>query len=197
MKAFFNKVTVITKDKVLEKGLRKVLEIQKDYKYIESSEILNKKYFADIYLVDMDTVDVIKVIPGINNIHPESKVVILTNNVENFYRTVTIGIQGFLASKNYVEILNGLIEISNSEVYIDKRTLLLLMNNFKNSCTEDLTERERHVLKKLEEHLTYEQIAESLHIKRSTIKNHIENIYVKLNARNKYEAINKSKEIRI
>jgi DNA-binding NarL/FixJ family response regulator len=121
----------------------------------------------------------------------------MSESVELFYKVVNLGIHGFLSEKNYVSILEGIENITRTGVFLDEGTTKMLLNNFKNTNSMDLTLREKSVLKGLEEYLSYEQIAIKLGVKKSTINNHIERIYTKLNVSNKYEAISKSKEIKI
>jgi len=56
-----------------------------------------------------------------------------------------------------------------------------------------LTVREREVLQLLSTGLTYEKIAEQLEISHETVKMHLKNIYRKLKAQNKIEALQKVK----
>lgn len=56
-----------------------------------------------------------------------------------------------------------------------------------------LTVREREVLQLLSTGLTYEKIAEQLEVSHETVKMHLKNIYRKLKAQNKIEALQKVK----
>lgn len=56
-----------------------------------------------------------------------------------------------------------------------------------------ITAREKEVLQFLAEGMTYGQIAGKLDITAETVKKHLKNIYRKLGAGNKIEALNKLK----
>jgi DNA-binding NarL/FixJ family response regulator len=56
----------------------------------------------------------------------------------------------------------------------------------------DLTQRETDVLDQLATGLTYEQIADKLCISHGTVRKHVENIYRKLGATNRMDAVKKS-----
>lgn len=53
----------------------------------------------------------------------------------------------------------------------------------------DLTDRERDVLKCLERGLGTQQVAEELFISSTTVRNHIQNIMMKLDARTRLQAV--------
>jgi DNA-binding CsgD family transcriptional regulator len=59
--------------------------------------------------------------------------------------------------------------------------------------TQLLTRREKEVMELLSKGLTYEKIARLLKISHETVKMHLKNIYRKLNAQNKIEALKKVK----
>lgn len=57
--------------------------------------------------------------------------------------------------------------------------------------TEELTKREREVLHLMADAWTYKQVAQQLHISTETVKTHLKNIYRKLQASGKVDALNK------
>jgi DNA-binding CsgD family transcriptional regulator len=62
-----------------------------------------------------------------------------------------------------------------------------------NSYTTLLTDRERQVAQLLSKGHTYQTIAEQLCVSHETVKMHLKNIYRKLDAGNKIEALHKLK----
>jgi len=58
---------------------------------------------------------------------------------------------------------------------------------------EKLTQREIEVLGYLAEGNTYQEIADILFISHETVKQHLKNIYRKMNVKNKIQAINRMK----
>jgi DNA-binding CsgD family transcriptional regulator len=62
-----------------------------------------------------------------------------------------------------------------------------------NSTDECLTQREMEVLRSLAEGNSYQEIANVLFISHETVKQHLKNIYRKLNVKNKIQAINRIK----
>lgn len=136
-----------------------------------------------------------------------SKEIITRNNIDLFLEAI------------YYGCLNGI----DLPFYIDREKLLPLVNHIiknnkeklnnenidfinKNILINDkvmrikeclLTKRELEVLLEMQKGLTNIEIAENLYISKSTLKTHINNIYSKLNCKNKVEAINIAKEKQI
>lgn len=71
--------------------------------------------------------------------------------------------------------------------------LLIIFDDCKPSDEDNLTPREIEVLEQLSKGLKYEAIAQSLFLSAGTIREHVENIYTKLQVHNKLEAIQKAK----
>lgn len=61
------------------------------------------------------------------------------------------------------------------------------------AADENLTKRELEVLRFLAEGKSYQQIADILFISHETVKQHLKNIYRKMNVNNKIQAINRMK----
>jgi two-component system NarL family response regulator len=57
-----------------------------------------------------------------------------------------------------------------------------------------LTTREKEILSGMDKHMTYKEIAVMMHISPHTVRTHIRNIYDKLQAKNREEALRKAKK---
>ena len=67
-------------------------------------------------------------------------------------------------------------------------------NRLKSKTDSDLSSRELDTLKLIAENLTNQEIADKLYISITTVKTHVRNILLKLEAKNRIEATNKAKE---
>lgn len=67
------------------------------------------------------------------------------------------------------------------------------IENNNHSSEENLTKREIEVLNSLAEGNSYQEIANVLFISHETVKQHLKNIYRKMNVKNKIQAINRIK----
>jgi ATP/maltotriose-dependent transcriptional regulator MalT len=83
--------------------------------------------------------------------------------------------------QNYILQLNDLIQPESEQEF----------NAEKLSEKYDLTERETEVLTLLAQGMKNTHIAEKIYVSTNTIKYHIKNIYLKLDVRNRVEALNK------
>ncbi|GAB1463446.1 hypothetical protein MASR2M52_14990 [Pedobacter sp.] len=94
-----------------------------------------------------------------------------------------------------VQTLEGGAMLSPSIAF---KTLRLFRNSEVLECAPNreeyhLTPREIEVLEQLSKGLKYDSIAQNLFLLKGTIRKHVENIYAKLQALNKLEAIHKAK----
>ena len=137
--------------------------------------------------------------------YPQIKVVMLTvfDNDENIFKAIKAGADGYLLKdispqelyEAIQQTLNGGAMLSPS---IALKTLRLFRNSevleqLPNKEAYNLSARETEVLEQLSKGLKYEVIAQNLFLSKGTIRKHVENIYVKLQAHNKLEAIQKAK----
>ena len=83
--------------------------------------------------------------------------------------------------KNVTSILD-----MNMKVKESKHDIVL---NIRIDNKSALTSREHEIMEKLSEGLLYKEIADSLGLCLNTVKNHLKNIYPKLGAENRSEAI--------
>ena len=118
---------------------------------------------------------------------------------ENIFNAIKAGANGYLLKeidaenlhKSIIEVVNGGAPMTPS---IALKTLNLLRNPLaienKQQLEEiKLTTRETEILEHLSKGLNYNEIADNLIISPSTVRKHIENIYKKLQVRNKIEAV--------
>ena len=87
-------------------------------------------------------------------------------------------------------------------VYINKKSLNKSIQpsseiNYKKIEQLDITKREYEVLRKVSEGLSNKEIAATLFLSESTIKTHVSNLLVKLNAKRRTQAIQIAKSFQI
>lgn len=174
----------------------------------EAIAILEKNHVFDLLLMDieMPVMNGIQATEMIKNKYPQIKILILTvfENDENIFNAIKAGADGYLLKdakpekiyQSIIEILEGGAAMSPS---IALKAMKLLNNpidieNQKDKEKVLLSTRELEVLEQLSKGLKNQAIADNLFLSISTVKKHIENIYSKLQAHNRIEALQKAKQ---
>ena len=70
-------------------------------------------------------------------------------------------------------------------------------NNLRNYDELGITEREYEVLCMIDEGLSNKEVAEKLFISQNTVKTHLSNLYVKLDAKRRTQALKNAKDLKI
>ncbi|MGM0581872.1 MAG: response regulator [Bacteroidota bacterium] len=154
----------------------------------------------DINLPGVDGIDAIK---NIKIRYPELVIIMLTihQDAEKVFQAFKNGADGYLLKDTPLPaIKDGILEIKNDgapmspaiakkiiQYFQPKKSLLL-----KKKQKTYLTEREKEVVKKLVDGLSYKQVANELSISIETVRHHIKNIYSKLQVNSKSQVVSKS-----
>lgn len=166
-------------------------------------ERLAKNANLDILLMDIEMPEIngIDLTSQIKKKYPHIKIVMLTvfDHDDQVFKAIKAGADGYLLKDIEAERLHqAILETMNGGApmtpVIARKALKLLRNPHFDPGLEKETEviistRETEVLEQLATGKSYNQIAENLFISAGTVRKHIENIYRKLEAHNKMEAI--------
>lgn len=128
-------------------------------------------------------------------VSPSTHVLILTGTPDEhlLVAAVEAGCSGFLTKDKAVEELVAAVRLAGmGETFIPMSMLSALMPKFKGNRTglgADLTNRERQVLNHLRTGASTPTIAATEFLSVNTVRNHVQNILMKLNAHSKLEAV--------
>lgn len=161
----------------------------------------------DLILMDieMPKANGIVVTGNVKSRYPHIKIVMLTvfDNEENIFNAIKAGADGYLLKDvGPDELHNVLLQTVSGGAMFDPSIAFKILKLFRNSDVlpkipnneeYNLTSREIEVLEQLAKGLKFDAIAQNLCISKGTIRKHAENIYAKLQAHNKLEAIHKAK----
>jgi len=162
---------------------------------------------VDILLVDLGLPGMsgLELIRRINNQHNEIRIIVHTiyEDRPSVLEAIRSGACGYiLKGCRPSQLITALHEIYEGGAPMSPSIARIVLFEFQNMAREQnstnlqnnvLTLRERTILQYLEQGLTYKAIALRLSIAASTVHTHIKNIYGKLHARNKIDAIRKGR----
>ena len=153
---------------------------------------------TDVLLLDinMPNMNGLQVLQHIRETKKKVKVLILTihNEVEYLIRAVEIGVDGYVLKDSDSTLLKkAIFNIYRGETFIQPELAPMLrakLDEKKNMLSSDdsLTKREIEVLKLLAEGLFNKEIAYMLAISEKTVKNHVSNIFKKINVSDRTQA---------
>ena len=156
----------------------------------------------DIILMDieMDVMNGIEATSKVKERYSNITIIMLSafDDDEKIFESILAGASGYLLKgekpttivRSLEEALEGRLPMSP---LIASKALGLMkqadLNSVKSPEDYKLTSRESEILEQVAEGLTYNQIAEKLFISPKTVRNHIENIYKKLEVHSKLDAV--------
>ena len=200
--------------KILSEKLCSIGDVQLKIKALNGKDLLEKlQQDSNVDLIFMDIE-----MPELNGIEatyqikqrwPQIKVVMLTvfDSDDKIFNSICAGADGYLLKeaenqdleKAIHDTLEGGAAMTPS---IALKTLKLLRNpqlpeEIKESEEVRLSKREIEILEQLSKGLKYKMIADNLFLSVGTVKKHVDNVYSKLQAHNKLEAIQKAKSNRL
>lgn len=196
---------MITDDhSMIREGLKQLLELEGEFKVIAEAadgiECINKLAIVkpDVLLLDinMPNMNGLEVLQKMKEMKIKMKVLILTihSEVEYLLKAVDIGVSGYLLKDSEsAELKKAIIAVVNGENYIQPSLIPVLNAKMidRDSDTvkiESLTKRELEVLKNLSYGMYNKEIAEKLDISERTVKNHISNIFKKIEVTDRTQA---------
>ena len=160
-------------------------------KYLEKNK--PDMILLDINMPEMNGLDVLQHIRK-NKI--KVKVIILTvhNEIEYLLKANDLNVDGYILKDSESEILkNAIYSVNNGENYIQPELIPLLNStmihkDIDKEKIDSLTKREVEVLKSISAGLLNKEIAINLGISERTVKNHISNIFKKIDVADRTQA---------
>lgn len=198
------KIMIADDHNLLREGLKQLLEFDGSMKIIaeasdgiECLEILNNVN-PDILLLDinMPLKNGIEVLEELKVSKPDLKILILTvhGEVEYLIKAIDIGADGYIMKDSESsELKRAINEILSGEKYIQPSLIPMLNNKLANRDIDkdklnSLTNRELEVLVQVANGMFNKEIAINLNISERTVKNHISNIFKKIDVSDRTQA---------
>ncbi len=196
------RILVVDDHMVVRSGLSTILKINKDFQLVgEASDGIEAVQMAALYQPDVILMDLM--MPGgdgitatreIHQKYPRIRIIALTSFSEQnlIQGALQAGATSYL-QKNVTaaELANAIRSGHAGRTTLSPEALSILAHAgaSRNGSGNELTERERDVLRLLVDGLNNQQIAEKLVISLGTVKFHISNIFQKLAVNNRVEAV--------
>lgn len=196
---------MLADDHVLcRQGIKQLLEYDGSIKVIcevsDGEECLEKldDIVPDILLLDinMPKMNGIEVFKEIKKRKYPVKVLMLTvhNEMDYLIKAYDLGVNGYIVKDSESSELKKAIEcIYNNEKYIQPNFLpqlnnILVNRNIEKGKIELLTKREKEILINIANGMFNKEIANNLNISERTVKNHISNIFKKIDVNDRTQA---------
>jgi two-component system, NarL family, response regulator LiaR len=153
---------------------------------------------TDIGLPGKSGIDLIRMM---NDEKPNVQSVVLTvfEDDDHVFDALRAGANGYLLKTARASaVVNALLEVADGGSPMTGTIARKVLSSFKEKDelhSDDLTDRENQILRKLADGLRYKEIADDFGVSTETIRTHIRNIYRKLQVQSKIEAINKLRNL--
>ena len=189
---------------LMREGIRQLLEFDGSIKVVDEAndgeECIEKLTVSkpDVLLLDinMPKKNGIEVLQKIKEENLIVKVLILTvhNEVEYLLKAIDIGVDGYLLKDSEsIELKKAIRTVMKGESYIQPKLVPVLNNrlvarDIDKDKIDSLTGREKEVLIQVANGMFNKEIATTLNISERTVKNHISNIFKKIEVSDRTQA---------
>jgi DNA-binding NarL/FixJ family response regulator len=191
---------------LVREGLHEILKTQEDMRVVgEAADHVATVALAaarqpDVVLLDIDMPggDITSTVGQIRSRSPQSRVIILSmhEGPQLVQALLAAGIRGYLLKSIHWQEL--VVSIRAIRTQSDRIVLGVSRESLEyveqRPSPGTLSDREREVLELVARALSNAQIASHLHLTEATVKRHLRNIFVKLGAVSRLDAVNKAKE---
>ncbi|MDE7321622.1 MAG: response regulator transcription factor [Lachnospiraceae bacterium] len=198
------RVMIVDDHKMVREGLAKLIELDEEIKVVEESndgsDCIYKLRSAkpdiillDINMPDMDGIETLKVL---NKRKSRPKVLMLTvhNEIEYLVKVIDMGVEGYiLKDSGSRELIRAIRSVYCDEKYFQPSMIPLLNSkliakDIDKEKLESLSSRELEVLKLVAVGHFNKDIGSILRISERTVKNHLSNIFRKIDCTDRTQA---------
>lgn len=201
------KVMIADDHAMVRQGLKTILELEEDICVVaqaangEEAVSMAKEKRPDVTLMDinMPILNGLQAIKILKEENDQYKIIVLTlhQDREYLFKTLQLGCEGYiLKDAESTVLIEAIRSVHNNQTYIQPNMTGELVKEFNRvtlieqdkSTTNNLTNREVEVLKLIAEGMINKEIAKTLYISEKTVKNHISNIFKKLDVNDRTQA---------
>ena len=199
-------VVIVEDNELLRNNLRLLLEGEREVSvagcYADAEDALKN---IEVTVFDLLLVDI--GLPGLSGIElirevksrlPDIDILAHTvfDNRETVYSAIKAGASGYiLKGASPRELIEALHNLHRGGAPMSPKIARAIISDMQDGCKEEryiLSPREIQIIKKLENGYTYSEIGDELNISSHTVHSHIKNIYEKLHAAGRSDALLKA-----
>lgn len=193
---------------MVRQGLKQLIELENDIKVVAEASNGEEavSYYAyeqpDVVLMDinMPKQNGLQALEAIKQKNPEAKIIMLTihQDREYLFKALQLGANGYvLKDADGAVLIEAIRKVYQGEAFIQPTMARELIVEFKRYTSGEvqasrknslLSDRELEVLDLIAKGLLNKEIAKALYISEKTVKNHISNIFKKLNVSDRTQA---------
>ena len=195
-------VALVDDQQLVRQGIAGLLSLSDDISIIWQAEngdhaqqMLASEAIPDVLLLDIrmpkvNGIELVKILRGQGNTLP---ILMLTtfDDSELFMQSLQAGANGFLLKDVSLDKLVNAVKTLADGGFVAEPVVMKQLNKGLADVPviEDLTEKERQILKLLAGGFSNKEIANSIFLAEGTVKNHVSNILSKLNTRDRTRAV--------
>lgn len=201
-----NKINVLLVDdhSLVRQGIKQILELEKDLFVIgqanngEEAIVQVQELKPDIVLLDinMPKLNGIHTLRRLKGIDSEIKVIMLTfyEDSEYLFEALNLGANGYILKDAEIDsLIKAIRDVYHGDSYVHPNIAASLVKESNDRYINEktnmkLTKREYEVLTLIAEGLNNREIANNLYISEKTVKNHVSNIFKKINVNDRTQA---------
>jgi DNA-binding NarL/FixJ family response regulator len=203
------RIVLVDDHALVRQGVRELLETEPDLKVVgeagdsETAVGLVRDLRPDVVLLDVEIIgdDVTTTVERMRTLAPESQIIILSmyDGPQLLQRLLALNIRGYLLkSAGRAELVAAVHAACSGDdriiLGVSRRSLAAMQSPRE---TATLSAREREVLELTAMALTNAQIAARLYVTEATVKRHLSNVFAKLGALSRIDAVQKAIEMQI
>lgn len=196
-------ILIVDDHALFREGLREILEAQDDMAVVGEAEnsqaaleqTAERRPHVVLLDVEIPGEDVTTTVERIHAVSPESQVIILSmyEGPQLVQGLLALGIRGYLLkSVHSGELVSAIRSLNDTETRILLSVSPESLAYAQAPYSRTLSDRELQVLELTAQALSNTQIASRLHLTEATVKRHLRNIFVKLGAVSRIDAVNKA-----
>ena len=201
------RVIIADDHQLIREGIRQILELEDNIAVVgqacngEEAFCMVRELEPDIILLDinMPKINGIETLKRIKDMGIKTKVIILTIHEDKEYilKTLKLGADAYMLKDLSADsLIKGIQEVAKGKRYIQSNVANLVkeFSNYEEyhdsniNKINSLTRREYEVLILIAEGLNNKDIADNLYISEKTVKNHVSNIFKKLDINDRVQA---------